>query len=40
MRKKLVLATIMITTALSFTACASAESTTESKDGADREVLF
>ena len=40
MRKKLVLASIMMAAVLSFTACASSGSTGGSGEGADREVLF
>ena len=40
MRKKLVLAPIMMAAVLSFTACASSGSTGGSGEGANREVLF
>ncbi len=40
MRKKLVLAPIMMAAVLSFTACTSSGSTGGSGEGADREVLF
>jgi len=40
MRKKLALATIMMTTVLGFTACASSGSAVKSIKEADRDVLY